>query len=464
MTIPVRMLKKISDARLGGWLPHNPVPVEHWIQKLRRKVKAAPRPLIEPISSLQQMVYADPVLYANVQGMFAEAHFLKQHTPLGWQPEPLNFEEFLCLLNAIMLTAPEAYQTGAGPDQSPAGLIGFPINALLDWSMGTSFGYDVFSNALVNQQFKKILNHWSAFLVSEASRYVLTQDDPASDAVAWLSPTVQAEMVSVAQSAFGPAPNPIAPDASFAQIFNCDPGEFCYGFGSWDDFFTRTFRAGARPVSGAGDDSIVVNACESAPLAVVRNVALSDAFWLKQQRYSLENMLNWDEYTSRFAGGQGATVYQAFLSALSYHRWHSPVSGTIVKAYVVSGAYYLENLQQGFFNPSGADDSGPNNSQAFLTAVATRALIFIEADNPDIGLMCVMPVGMAEVSSCDITVQAGQHVNKGDQLGMFHFGGSTHCLIFRPGVNLTFTSYEKSGLNATNVRVNAELAVVTPSR
>ena len=92
-----------------------------------------------------------------------------------------------------------------------------------------------------------------------------------------------------------------------------------------------------------------------------------------------------------------------------------------------------------------------------------RALIFIEADNPDIGLMCVMPVGMAEVSSCDITVQPGQHVEKGDELGMFHFGGSTHCLIFRPGVNLVFTSYEPSGLSAGNVRVNAELAVVRPA-
>jgi phosphatidylserine decarboxylase len=464
MTIPVRTFKKVSDTRLGGWLPDNPEHIDRWIQKLRRKVKASPLQLIEPISILQQMVYADPVLYANVQGMFAEAHFLKKDTPLNWEPEPLNFEDFLGLLNALMFTAPEAYQMGTGTDQDPAGLIGFPINALLDWPMGTSFGYDVFSNALVNQQFKKILNHWSTFLVTEASRYVLMQNDPSSDAIAWLSPTVQAEMVSVAQSALGPSPNPIASGATFEEIFNCNPAHPFYGFSSWDDFFTRTFRDGTRPVSGVGDDSIVVNACESAPLAVVRHVALSDSFWLKKQRYSLENMLNWDEYTPQFAGGHGATVYQAFLSALSYHRWHSPVSGTIKKAYVVSGSYYLENLRQGFFNPSGTDDSAPNNSQAFLTAVATRALIFIEADNPDIGLMCVMPVGMAEVSSCDITVQPGQHVNKGDQLGMFHFGGSTHCLIFRPGVNLTFKPYEKSSLDAKNVRVNTELAVVTPSR
>ena len=463
MTTPVRTISKVSDARLGGWLPHNREHTALWIQKLRRKVEASPQPLIEPIAVLRQMVYGDPVLYANVQGMFAEAHFLESSTPLGWQPEPLNFEDFLALLNAIMCTAPEAYQSKTNETQGAAGLIGFPINALLDWPMGTSFGYDVFSNALVNQQFKKILQYWSVFLGTEASRYVLTQDDLASDALAWLNPTVQAEMVNAAQTAFGPAPNPITKDATFAQVFNCNPADPYYGFRSWDDFFTRTFREGVRPVSGIGDDSIIVNACESGPLAITRNVALSDAFWLKDQRYSLENMLNWDDYTPQFAGGEGATVYQAFLSALSYHRWHSPVSGTIRKAYVVNGAYYLENLQQGFFDPQGADPIAPNNSQAFLTAVATRALIFIEADNPDIGLMCVMPVGMAEVSSCDITVQPGQHVEKGDELGMFHFGGSTHCLIFRPGVNLAFTAYEPSGLSAGNVRVNAKLAVVSPA-
>lgn len=463
MTKPVPALDKLDDARLGRWLPPNRAHVEHWIAKLRRKVEAAPLPLIEPIATLGKMVYADPVLYANVQGMFAEAHFLKQSTPLDWQPEPLNFENFLTLLNAIMSTAPEAYQAGTGADRSAAGLIGFPINALLDWPMGTSFGYDVFSNALVNQQFKKILAYWSAFLATEASRYVLTQNEPASDADAWLSPAVQAEMVGVAQLALGLSPNPVAAGASFADIFNCNPSDPFYGFSSWDDFFTRTFRDGVRPVSAAGDDSVIVNACESAPLGVTSKVALSDAFWLKQQPYSLENMLNWDEYTPQFAGGEGATVYQAFLSALSYHRWHSPVSGTIRKAYVVGGSYYLQNLQQGFYNPGGSDDAGPNNSQAFLTAVATRALIFIEADNPDIGLMCVMPVGMAEVSSCEITVQPGQHVDKGQQLGMFHFGGSTHCLIFRPGVNLTFKIYEQSGVNATNIRVNTELAVVARS-
>ena len=63
----------------------------------------------------------------------------------------------------------------------------------------------------------------------------------------------------------------------------------------------------------------------------------------------------------------------------------------------------------------------------------TRALIFIEAEDAAIGLLCFVAVGMVEVSSCVVSVKEGQHVKKGDELGFFQFGGSTHCLVFRPG-------------------------------
>lgn len=461
-----------AKSRSLGWMKTNHLEIEHWIEKLRNAVKHKPTPLIKPIKEFQQMVYSDPILYGNVQGMFADAHRYKKNTPLGWQPQPLNFEEFLELLNAIMCTAPEAYQSGRGKDQDAAGMIGFPINALLNWPMATPQGYDVFSNALVNQQLKKILVHWSRFLTTKDSRYVLVEGDCAEDVIAWLSPHAQAEMVSVAYNTYGDGPNPVGKTDTFADIFQCQPNEEYYGYKSWDDFFTRQFHWEKRPVSEPDNDNVITNACESAPFDIARDVALSAPFWLKGQKYSLENMLNFDEFTPQFVGG---TVYQAFLSALSFHRWHSPVNGTIVKAYVVNGSYYLENLAEGFFHPiveteedgkvtvtGGPDSAAPNDSQPFLSAVATRAVIFIEADNPAIGLMCVMPIGMAEVSSCQITVKAGDRVKKGQEIGMFHFGGSTHCLIFRKGVDLDFFTYGATlGPDGdTNIRVNTKIAEV----
>jgi phosphatidylserine decarboxylase len=40
---------------------------------------------------------------------------------------------------------------------------------------------------------------------------------------------------------------------------------------------------------------------------------------------------------------------------------------------------------------------------------------------------------MSDVSSCTTVVEPGQHVAKGEEIGYFQFGGSTHCLIFEPG-------------------------------
>ena len=92
-----------------------------------------------------------------------------------------------------------------------------------------------------------------------------------------------------------------------------------------------------------------------------------------------------------------------------------------------------------------------------MSAVATRAILFNEADNLAIGLVAVIAIGMVEVSSCDVTVKEGQHVQKGEQIGMFHFGGSTHCVVFRPGVNLT--GFPEPG-RKHNVPVCSRLAVL----
>ncbi len=442
--------------RPGGWLPHDRKHISSWIVDLRIFVTKRPQPLVAPIQEFKEMVGRDPILNYTVDAMFREAGLFKEQTPLG-TPEVKDFDEFLMLLNGIMTRAPEYTECpDATGEEEPCGLIGFPINALLDWPMATGFGYNVFANSQVNQQFKKILGYWSEFLVSEASRSVLVENhlDRTPKVLAWLSPTARQKMVDVACQA---SDDSVACRRKpFQHFFNCDPDDEYYGFKSWDDFFTRTFKYGIRPVA-EGDD-VIANACESAPLQLVRNVSGSAEFWLKGQPYSLMNMMNFDPLYEKFIGG---TVYQAFLSALSYHRWNSPVAGRVRKAFVVNGTYFLENRYQGFGNSEGADPSAPNDSQPFLTATATRAVIFIEADNPKIGLMCFIAVGMAEVSSCEIKVVEGQELEKGQELGMFHFGGSTHCIVFGPDVKLDFDYHNiEPGLDATNIPVCSRIATV----
>ena len=153
----------------------------------------------------------------------------------------------------------------------------------------------------------------------------------------------------------------------------------------------------------------------------------------------------------------GGTVYQAYPSATSYHWWHSLVSGTIYKTELVNGSYYSSTHDiQG-------DPASPNicMSQGYLAQVASRGIIYIQADNPHIGLMCFVSIGMSEVSSNEITVEEKDKVKKGEQLGMFHYGGSTHLLIFCLGVNIEFhTRGQTPGLH-TEVLSTFKLIIPT---
>ena len=412
--------------RVGQWLPSDHRFLVRWLEAMIEKTHTERRTLHPVIADLRDLIESDPAIFMLFNQMFEQVPRRPPYDrdPTG-KPQVRDYQHMLQLLNTILTHAPEFDQTG---------LVGCPINTIFDWSMGTAAGMAAFLNERVNAQLKEVLNAWGRFLASSDSTYVLS-DDPRKG---W----------------FGADARQAMPE--FAREFRCQPEQPHHGFRSWDDFFTREFRPGVRPVASPGDEAVIVNACESAPYRIAREVSYRDRFWIKSQPYSIVHMLANDRLASLFAG---ATVYQAYLSPLSYHRWHSPVSGTIAKAYVKDGTYFAEASSHGF------DPAGPNDSQSYITEVATRALMFIEADNPDIGLMCVLAVGMAEVSSCEITAYEGQRVRKGDQIGMFHFGGSTHCLIFRPGVKLEFDHHgQKPGLGAANIPVNARIARVVGQR
>ena len=143
------------------------------------------------------------------------------------------------------------------------------------------------------------------------------------------------------------------------------------------------------------------------------------------------------------------------MSATSYHRWHSPIDGTIKYIEQIPGSYYSQtyDIQD--------DCASPNMSQGYISHVAARALVIIEAKNKDIGYLGFLSIGMSEVSSNDVTVELGAEIKRGDSLGMFHFGGSTHCLLFNKDLNVKFFLKEEPGLDARNIQLRKKLATVS---
>ncbi|HET9876731.1 MAG TPA: phosphatidylserine decarboxylase family protein [Mycobacterium sp.] len=342
------------------------------------------------ITEFQQLIDTDPVIRMYFNRMITQVPHTKRYRKRHLE----SVDQMMRLINEVLTMAPEFGMAT-------------PLAAILDWTMGTPAGFAAFRDPRVNAMLKKILTAWCEFLGRPESLYTLN-DSPSG----W--------KCAAARRAVG--------------IEQCehDPGDEHWGFTSCNDFFTRGFMDGERPVASPDDDKVIVSACESTPYGISTDIQRHDRFWIKTQPYSLQDMLANDDSVEQFVGG---TVYQAFLSATNYHRWHSPVGGKIVRAFVAPGTYYSEA------DSEGADAVEPTNSQSYQAHVATRAIILIEADDPVIGLVAFLPVGMVEVSSCMIhpNIAPGYHVAKGEELGYFQFGGSTHCLVFRPGVIADFT-------------------------
>jgi phosphatidylserine decarboxylase len=384
----------VDVKRRAGWLPDQDA-LEDWLAGHRERAaakgeKAALHPVV---TEFRELLDREPVLRMYVERMIAEVprarKYRKRHVE--------SVDELLQLIDEVLTVAPEFGEQA----------VTLPLNAILDWTMATSAGFAAYRDPRINAMLAKILGVWCEFLSSSDSLYVLN-DSPRG----WKS--------DAARRAVG------------IDQYEHDPDDEHWGFASWNDFFTRRFKDGARPVASPDDDTVIVSACESTPYSIKTDVQRRDRFWIKSQPYSLADMLADDESVDEFVGG---TVYQAFLSATNYHRWHSPVAGTIVRAFVQRGTYYSEA------DSEGPDAVEPQDSQGYLAHVAARAIIVIEADDPVIGLMAFVAVGMSEVSSCliDPEITPGHHVAKGDELGYFQFGGSTHCLVFRPGVIADFS-------------------------
>ncbi|HEY6345109.1 MAG TPA: phosphatidylserine decarboxylase family protein [Bryobacteraceae bacterium] len=406
------------SSRLGHWLPADRKVLNAWLAKTREAAEKKTAPVNPVILELQETIEGDPVLLMYFTQMFEQQPSFAPPPDTG-DIKIRDYHELLQILDHVLTTAPEF---------TTAGMVGCPINAVLDFPMITPAGLAAFTSAKLNRALKKVLTVWAQFLDSPASLYVLNET-PAG----WLCPA--------------------ALQAIHMDEYVHDPKAPFYGFRSWNDFFIRRFKPGTRPIAEPHNPKAIVSACESAPFAIATNVKVQDAFWIKSQPYSLLQMLD-GQFVDEFLGG---TVYQAFLSAENYHRWHSPVSGTIKMIRHVEGAYYAEAAEEGF------DPLGPNNSQGYIAHVNTRALIFIEADEAGIGLLCFVAVGMAEVSSCMLSVKQGEHVKKGDEIGFFQFGGSSHCLVFRRGAVAAFALQSipqgERGANSPIVKVNSLLAM-----
>ncbi len=400
----------------AGYLPRDRGSLDEWNRDLREALASGARPPSGAVARLGALIETDPIVRMYVSEMIDQVP--------DAQKVVHDIPGLLLALERISTTAP-LYR------QDPAKRNAFPMSSLFAYMMMTPAGEAVFRNRDFNEAIRGVLRQWCAYLDSPDSAHVLNEGP-----FGWLSTFAYQDMK--------------------LWEFEFDRSKPHWGFASYNDYFHREIRPEARPVAAPENPKVIVSANDGNLVAIARDIKPQDKFWLKGEPFSLVDMLDRSEYWERFVGGY---VFQSFLSGANYHRWHAPIDGTVKKAYVVNGLLFSEAESAGF------DPSAGILSEGYDATVNTRGLVFIESDDPDIGMVCVIPIGITEISSVQITVKDGDRVKKGDQLGYFSYGGSSLAIVFQRSAIDHFTVPAPPPLPVVDptsgppLLVNAQIAV-----
>lgn len=201
-------------------------------------------------------------------------------------------------------------------------------------------------------------------------------------------------------------------------------------YASFNEFFTRALRPGARPV-------------DSDPRAIVSPVdgTVSEAGTLNEDRllqakgheYSLRALLAGNTAWERsFVGGTFATIY---LAPYNYHRIHMPLGGELRESFYVKGRLFSVNrttaqLVPGLFAINervvcGFDSAGMPWALALIGALNVGSMGTVWHGD-------ITPRGYRKVTSLPVTdVLAPVTLDKAAEMGRFNMG-STVILLFPP--------------------------------
>ncbi|KZP02969.1 hypothetical protein FIBSPDRAFT_969428 [Athelia psychrophila] len=303
------MPRQTSYQKYGGWLPtsheiHRSFVEKHLKVANKAVLHGGPTPHITAVEEFKNAIKTD----ATMKDLFDQI-FL-QVSAINTIP---NFETLLSMLDTILQSGPPFHVARDSEGKVTGEPIGVPIYLIFDLLSNTAAAYDLFRLPCFNAAMKKLLDSWGSFL-----------SDPERDSNAVLNTGPEGWFGQTGVKTMEEKIHPLKFNDTYAVP---DPNADNRGFKTWDAFFTRQLKEGARPVDFPDKKSLIHSACESTVYRVARNVKAHDQFWLKSRKYSLYDMLDRDEENAAyFAGG---TVYQAYLHAPDYHRWHTPIDGTI---------------------------------------------------------------------------------------------------------------------------------------
>ncbi|EGY20822.1 phosphatidylserine decarboxylase proenzyme [Verticillium dahliae VdLs.17] len=208
---------------------------------------------------------------------------------------------------------------------------------------------------------------------------------------------------------------------TFVEAFNIDMGDFepsnIGDYDTFEDFFTRAHKPGSRPIHEKENPSKATVVADSR-VVVYGSLAMAKTLWIKGRDFNISNLAMDTQLGESFTGSAVASFR---LSPQDYHRYHSPVAGTIKLFRSVPGDYYQ------------VDPIALHSDVDILTR-NRRQYVLIETK--EFGDVLFVAIGATEVGTVQIHDQWQKHgakIQKGDELGFFQFGGSSIIVAFQHG-------------------------------
>lgn len=202
-------------------------------------------------------------------------------------------------------------------------------------------------------------------------------------------------------------------------------------YASFNEFFTRGLRSGARPLSG--DEHTLISPVDGT-ISAAGKLEGDQVLQAKGHRFPLEGLVGEASARTRaLHGGSFATIY---LSPRDYHRVHAPLAGALTTANYLPGRLFSVNPRTDRALP-GLYAGNERLTCWLATAAGDIALVMVGAllvagiETPWHG--CYQP-GRALRKDFDVTGQP-LAFSRGDELGRFRFG-STAIVLLPPGLAL----------------------------
>ena len=216
------------------------------------------------------------------------------------------------------------------------------------------------------------------------------------------------------------------------------------GWKNFNQFFARHVKPECRPIDQTADgiispaDSTYENQWKIDDNSEITVTEVE----VKGVKWPISKLLKDSQYGDQFKGG---IFMHSFLGPNDYHRMHAPVEGEVLETGLIKGQVYLEVTadKDGYLQPIRGvvprDEEGIDaNDSAGYQFCQMRGLVVLKTK--EVGLVAILPIGMAQVSSVKLSVEKGQHVKKGDEIAYFQFGGSDIVMVFQSGrVEITAT-------------------------